>query len=109
METRFHGLCVCFSGNFGVRSIVLCKCSGKYIDIYFSLKITFLFFYNISDKTGSCISYEQVSILSKYRHCIKNSLILQDTEDSINSTVLSAVTDKYVLDTLAVIRTLVDK
>lgn len=31
-----------------------------------------------------------------------------DTEDSINSSVLSAVTDKYVLDTLAVIRTLVD-
>ena len=34
------GLCV-FSGSFGVRSIVLCKCSGKYIDIYFILKITF--------------------------------------------------------------------
>ena len=33
------GLCV-FSGSFGVRSIVLCKCSGKYIDIYFILKIT---------------------------------------------------------------------
>ena len=32
------GLCV-FSGSFGVRSIVLCKCSGKYIDIYFILKI----------------------------------------------------------------------
>ena len=31
-----------FSGSFGVRSIVLCKCSGKYIDIYFKLKITFL-------------------------------------------------------------------
>ena len=30
-----------FSGSFGVRSIVLCKCSGKYIDIYFKLKITF--------------------------------------------------------------------
>ena len=29
-----------FSGSFGVRSIVLCKCSGKYIDIYFKLKIT---------------------------------------------------------------------
>ena len=29
-----------FSGSFGVRSIVLCKCSGKYIDIYFILKIT---------------------------------------------------------------------
>ena len=29
-----------FSGSFGVRSIVLCKCSGKYIDIYFRLKIT---------------------------------------------------------------------
>ena len=27
-----------FSGSFGVRSIVLCKCSGKYIDIYFKLK-----------------------------------------------------------------------
>ena len=24
---------------------VLCKCSGKYIDIYFNLKITFLKFY----------------------------------------------------------------
>ena len=31
-----------FSGSFGVRSIVLCKCSGKYIDIYFILKMTFL-------------------------------------------------------------------
>ena len=31
------GLCV-FSGSFGVQSIVLCKCSGKYIDIYFILK-----------------------------------------------------------------------
>ena len=36
-------LCM-FSGSFGVRSIVLCKCSGKYIDIYFNLKITFFFF-----------------------------------------------------------------
>ena len=34
------GLCV-FSGSFGVQSIVLCKCSGKYIDIYFILKITY--------------------------------------------------------------------
>ena len=31
-----------FSGNFGIRSIVIYKCSGKYIDIYFSLKITYL-------------------------------------------------------------------
>ena len=37
------GLCV-FSGSFGVQSIVLCKCSGKYIDIYFILKITFHLF-----------------------------------------------------------------
>ena len=35
------GLCV-FSCSFGIRSIVLCKCSGKYIDIYFILKITCL-------------------------------------------------------------------
>ena len=34
------GLCV-FSGSFGIRSIVLCKCSGKYIDIYFNLRITY--------------------------------------------------------------------
>ena len=27
---------------------VLCKCSGKYIDIYFNLKITFQYsFYNV--------------------------------------------------------------
>ena len=29
-----------FSGSFGLRSIVLCKYSGKYIGIYFKLKIT---------------------------------------------------------------------
>ena len=22
METRFHGLCMCFSGNFGVRKYI---------------------------------------------------------------------------------------
>ena len=32
---------VCFQVSFSVRSIVLCKCSDKYIDIYFILKITF--------------------------------------------------------------------
>ena len=26
---------------------MLCKCSGKYIDIYFNLKITFLVFINV--------------------------------------------------------------
>ena len=31
-----------FSGSFGVRSIVLYKCSGKYIDIYFNLKIAYI-------------------------------------------------------------------
>ena len=40
METSFLWFVV-FSGSFGVRSIVLCKCSGKYIDIYFILKITY--------------------------------------------------------------------
>ena len=30
-----------FSGTFGIRSIVLCKCSGKYIGIYFKLKVTY--------------------------------------------------------------------
>ena len=40
METSFFWFGV-FSSSFGVRSIVLCKCSGKYIDIYFKLKITF--------------------------------------------------------------------
>ena len=40
METSFLWFGV-FSGSFGVRSIVLCKCSDKYIDIYFKLKITY--------------------------------------------------------------------
>ena len=39
METNFLWFGV-FSASFGIRSIVLCKCSGKYIDIYFKLKIT---------------------------------------------------------------------
>ena len=38
------GLCVCFQVILAYESIVLCKCSGKYIDIYFSLKITCLHF-----------------------------------------------------------------
>ena len=42
METSFLWFGV-FSGSFGVQSIVLCKCSGKYIDIYFKLKITFYY------------------------------------------------------------------
>ena len=39
----FPLVCAVVTGNFGMqKSIVLCKCSGKYIDIYFSLKITYL-------------------------------------------------------------------
>ena len=38
----FHRLCVCFQVILAYESIVLCKCSGKYIDIYFILKITYL-------------------------------------------------------------------
>ena len=41
METSFHHLCVFFQVILAYESIVLCKCSGKYIDIYFILKITF--------------------------------------------------------------------
>ena len=32
---------MCFQVILAYESIVLCKCSGKYIDIYFILKITF--------------------------------------------------------------------
>ena len=42
-----------FSGSFGVRGIVLCKCSGKYIDIYFKLKITFIGTHNCVRIVGS--------------------------------------------------------
>ena len=55
METSFLWFGV-FSGSFGVRSIVLCKCSGKYIDIYFKLKITYVLngnFLNFSIKVIS--------------------------------------------------------
>ena len=49
METSFFWFGV-FSGSFGVRNIVLCKCSGKYIDIYFKLKITYdMIYVNIKD------------------------------------------------------------
>ena len=43
METRFHHLCVCFQVLLAYESILLCMCSGKYIDIYFIMKITCLF------------------------------------------------------------------
>ena len=43
METRFHRLCVCFQVILAYESIVLCMCSGKYIDIYFIMKITYQF------------------------------------------------------------------
>ena len=43
METSFHRLCVCFQVILAYESIGLCKCSGKYIDICFILKITFLY------------------------------------------------------------------
>ena len=49
METSFLWFGV-FSGSFGVRSIVLCKCSGKYIDIYFKLKITYPLLNNGSNR-----------------------------------------------------------
>ena len=41
METRFHLFVCVFQVILAYESIVLCKCSGKYIDIYFSLKITY--------------------------------------------------------------------
>ena len=34
---------MCFQVILAYKSIVLCMCSGKYIDIYFIMKITFLF------------------------------------------------------------------
>ena len=40
METRFHLFVCVLQVILAYESIVLCKCSGKYIDIYFSLKIT---------------------------------------------------------------------
>ena len=49
-----------FSGSFGVRSIVLCKCSGKYIDIYFKLKITF---YVMSLNTFSFFNLNSILLL----------------------------------------------
>ena len=40
----FPFFCVCvFQVILAYESIVLCKCSGKYIDIYFIMKITYLF------------------------------------------------------------------
>ena len=41
METRFHWFVRLSPVILACKSIELCKCSGKYIDIYFNLKITF--------------------------------------------------------------------
>ena len=41
METRFHLFVCVLQVILACKGIVLCKCSGKYIDIYFSLEITF--------------------------------------------------------------------
>ena len=44
METNFFGLCVCvLQVTLAYESIVLCMCSGKYNDIYFYMKITYLY------------------------------------------------------------------
>ena len=41
METSLHRLCAFFQVILAYESIVLCMCSGKYIDIYFIMKITY--------------------------------------------------------------------
>ena len=45
METRFHLFVGVLLVILARESMVLCMCSGKYIDIYFSLKITYLYLY----------------------------------------------------------------
>ena len=57
METSFFWFGM-FSGNFGVRSIVLFKCSGKYIDIYFKLKITCSLYQQKAIKKGAKFFHE---------------------------------------------------
>ena len=42
METSFHLFVCVLQVILACKGIVLCKCSGKYIDISFRLKITFL-------------------------------------------------------------------
>ena len=41
MKTRFHWLVRLLPVILAGKSIVLCMCSGKYIDIYFIMKITY--------------------------------------------------------------------
>ena len=69
----FFGLCV-FSGSFGVRSIVLCKCSGKYIDIYFILEITFTTACRFA--SGSCVSLHSAQGWLKLKHTKSGRLVL---------------------------------
>ena len=38
---------VCFQVVLAYKVIVLCKCSGKYIDIYFKLKITCFEYFSV--------------------------------------------------------------
>ena len=45
METHFHLFVCVLLVILACESMVLCTCSGKYIDIYFSLKITYWYLY----------------------------------------------------------------
>ena len=65
METSFLWFGV-FSSSFGVRSIVLCKCSGKYIDIYFKLKITCFFYHEVLGVVAASI--KSLAFLRKIHH-----------------------------------------
>ena len=66
METSFLWFGV-FSGSFGIRSIVLCKCSGKYIDIYFKLKITYLTLSFIMLLAAAVENMENLSVILTVR------------------------------------------
>ena len=64
METHFHWLCVCvFQVILAYESIVLCKCSGKYIDIYFSLKINIFCLFSFTASLAASWAFAVAPVL----------------------------------------------
>ena len=71
METRFHLFVCVFQVILAYESIVLCKCSGKYIDIYFSLKITFCFRLDQSSATLMGLLPMRIAGQSGSKHTVR--------------------------------------
>ena len=75
---------MCFQVVLAYKVIVLCKCSGKYIDIYFKLKITFFYRFNINS-IAKFLFYFHLRQYLLYRYFkVKDDITGSDNMQSIS-------------------------